>query len=162
MGDSVHLIDSTTVALSELSATWARFSRTACGAKLHLVLDPDADRPVHADITPSTVNDITAAKAMPITPGVTYVFDLGYYDFAWWAKLEAAGCRIVTRLKANTPLTDVIELEIPDTTGRRDLVRPHRPVAGPAAAVPTQSVPGPGPRGVRADPDRQGPAHHEQ
>ena len=113
IGDVVHLIDSTTVSLSALSADWARFSHKACGAKLHLVLDPDADRPVHADITPSHVNDITAAQAMPITPGVTYVFDLGYYDFAWWAKLDAAGCRIVTRLKANTPLAEPTELELP-------------------------------------------------
>ncbi len=41
---------------------------------------------------------------MPIAPGATYGFDLGYYDHAWWAKLDAAGCRIITRLKANTPL----------------------------------------------------------
>jgi hypothetical protein len=41
---------------------------------------------------------------MPIEPGATYVFDLGYYDYAWWAALDAAGCRIVTRLKSNTPL----------------------------------------------------------
>ena len=36
---------------------------------------------------------------MPIEPGATYVFDLGYYDYAWWAELDAAGCRIVTRLQ---------------------------------------------------------------
>ena len=28
------------------------------------------------------------AKAMPIEPGATYVFDLGYYDYDWWAKLD--------------------------------------------------------------------------
>ena len=32
------------------------------------------------------------------------MFDLGYYDYAWWAELDAAGCRIVTRFKSNTPL----------------------------------------------------------
>lgn len=113
IGEAVHLIDSTTVSLSTLSAGWARFSADACGAKLHLVLDPDADQPVHAEITPSHVNDITAAQVMPITPGMTYVFDLGYYDFAWWAQLDAAGCRIVTRLKSNTPLTVVATLPVP-------------------------------------------------
>jgi len=41
---------------------------------------------------------------MPIGAGATYVFDLGYYDYRWWAKLDAAGCRIVTRFKSNTPL----------------------------------------------------------
>src|ERR1700736_1528486 len=50
---------------------------------------------------------------MPIEPGATYVFDLGYYDYAWWAKLDAAQCRIVTRLKSNTPLAVVEELAVP-------------------------------------------------
>src|SRR5690606_12480765 len=59
------------------------------------------------------VNDITAAKAMPVEPGATYVFDLGYYDYGWWAKLDAAGCRIVTRLKKNTALASVTELALP-------------------------------------------------
>jgi IS4 transposase len=40
---------------------------------------------------------------MPIETGATYVFDLGYYDYGWWAKLHGKGCRFVTRLKTNTP-----------------------------------------------------------
>jgi hypothetical protein len=103
-----YLIDSTGLALNARSAAWARFSAKACGAKLHVVYDPDADCPIYAAFSAAKVNDITAAKAMPITAGATYVFDLGYYDYAWWAELDAAGCRIVTRLKRNTPLV-VIE-----------------------------------------------------
>ena len=41
---------------------------------------------------------------MPIETGATYVFDLGYYDYGWWAALDEADCRIVTRFKKNTPL----------------------------------------------------------
>ena len=52
------------------------------------------------------VNDISVAKPMPIEAGATYVFDLGYYDYGWGAQLDDAGCRIVTRFKANTPLID--------------------------------------------------------
>jgi len=102
MREATYLIDSTTLRLNALSASWARFSDDAVNAKLHVVFDPDADRPVHAVVSAGKVTDITAAKAMPIVPGVTYVFDLGYYDYTWWAKLDAAKCRIVTRLKANT------------------------------------------------------------
>ena len=108
-GDCVHLIDSTSMKLNRLSGEWAGFSEGVHGAKAHIVYDPDQDCPIHAVITARNVNDITAAKAMPIQPRATYVFDLGYYDFAWWAELDAADCRIVTRLKANTPLTDVGE-----------------------------------------------------
>ena len=42
---------------------------------------------------------------MPIEPGATYVYDLSYYDYGWWAELDDAGCRFVTRLKKNTPFT---------------------------------------------------------
>lgn len=107
--ECVHLIDSTTVPLNRLSGEWSRFSADVHGAKAHIVYDPDADCPIHAVITPQNVNDITPAKAMPIKPGATYVFDLGYYDYAWWAELDAAGCRIVTRLKVNTPLREIGE-----------------------------------------------------
>jgi hypothetical protein len=105
IGECVYLIDATTVRLNNLSQDWARFSAGVCGAKVHVVYDPDADCPIYAAITPERTNDITAAQSMPIQPGATYVFDLGYYDYAWWAKLHAAGCRIVTRFKCNTPLT---------------------------------------------------------
>ena len=109
IGDCVRLIDSTSVRLSRLSEDWATFSAGVCGAKAHIIYDPDADQPLYLMVTASNVNDITAAKAMPIEPGATYVFDLGYYDYAWWAALNDAGCRIVTRLKANTPFKVVEE-----------------------------------------------------
>jgi hypothetical protein len=113
LAETTYLIDSTGLRLDARSRDWARFSAGVCGAKLHVVYDPDADRPIYAAITAARVNDITAAQAMPIEPGATYVFDLGYYDYAWWAKLDAAQCRIVTRLKSNTPLTMVEELPVP-------------------------------------------------
>ena len=86
-----------------------------CGAKAHIVYDPNADRPVYFAVTPANVNDITAAKAMPIEAGATYVFDLGYYDYGWWAGLDEAGCRFVTRLKKNTPLSVVHRTARPRT-----------------------------------------------
>jgi hypothetical protein len=105
--DCVRLIDSTSVRLSSLSGHWATFSAGVCGAKAHIVYDPDADQPLYLMVTAAKVNDITAAKEMPVEPGATYVFDLGYYDYGWWAALDHAGCRIVTRLKANTPFAVV-------------------------------------------------------
>lgn len=107
--DAVRLIDSTSVQLSSLSADWATFSADVFGAKAHIVYDPQADCPVYFTVTPSRVNDIMAAKAMPLEAGATYVYDLGYYDYGWWAALEEAGCRFVTRLKKNTPLRVVHE-----------------------------------------------------
>lgn len=113
IGESVYLIDSTHVRLSGLSSDWAHYSTGVCGAKLHVIYDPDADQPIYAAVSPSRTNDIAAAQTMPIMPGATYVFDLGYYHYGWWARMDAAGCRIVTRFKSNTPLDAVAELPLP-------------------------------------------------
>src|SRR5882757_4916867 len=111
--DAVRLIDSTSIRLSSLSKDWATFSADVYGAKAHIVYDPNADRPVYFAVTRANVNDITAAKAMPIEAGATYAFDLGYYDYSWWAELDDAGCRFVTRLKKNTLLTVTHENCVP-------------------------------------------------
>jgi Transposase DDE domain/Domain of unknown function (DUF4372) len=113
LAETTYLVDATGLRLDARSLGWARFCQGVCGVKLHVIYDPDADRPIYAAITPARVNDITAAQQMPIEPGATYVFDLGYYDFGWWAKLDHAQCRIVTRLKANTPLAMVEDLPVP-------------------------------------------------
>jgi IS4 transposase len=112
LAETTYLIDATSVKLNARSADWARFSTSLCGAKVHVIYDADADRPIYAAVSPANVNDITAAQQMPIEPGATYVFDLGYYDYAWWAQFDAAGCRIVTRFKSNTPLQVVKELKV--------------------------------------------------
>jgi low affinity Fe/Cu permease len=104
MDEVVLLIDSTSLHLAGIGSQWARFSAEVCGAKAHVVYDPDLACPVYHAISAANVNDITPAKMMPIQPGATYVFDLGYYDYAWWADLDRMGCRIVTRFKTNTLL----------------------------------------------------------
>jgi hypothetical protein len=88
IGEAVYLIDATGVRLSGVGSGWARFSAKACGAKLHVIYDADADRPIYAAVTAAKVNDITAAQTMPIEAGATYVFDLGYYDYGWWARMD--------------------------------------------------------------------------
>ena len=68
-------------------------------------------------ITEATVNDIVAAKTMPIETGATYVFDLADYDYGWWAALDEADCRIVTRFKKNTPLLSAQSMPVEPGTG---------------------------------------------
>lgn len=110
--ETTYLMNSTSLKLDARSADWARFSHKVCGAKLHVIYDPDADQPVYAALSAANVNDITPAREMPIEAGATYVFDLGYYDYRWWAELDEAGCRIVTRFKKNTPLRLIKEQRV--------------------------------------------------
>jgi hypothetical protein len=112
VSEATYLIDATSLPLSGTGSDWAYFSSKPCGVKAHVIYDADAAHPIYAAITPARTADITAARQMPIEPGATYVFDLAYYDFAWWAKLDAAGCRIVTRFKSHTPLTVTAENDV--------------------------------------------------
>lgn len=112
-GEAVRLIDSTNLQLAPFTSRWACLTSAFAAVKAHVVFDPDAETPLYLQVTTSNVNDITAAHEMPIESGATYVFDLGYYHYAWWAKLDAAGCRIVSRLKKNTPLRVTAELPLP-------------------------------------------------
>ena len=114
--DAVRLLDATKVNLSALSEGWARFSEDHCAAKVHVVYEPHGGVPLRAVVTPDNVNDITPAKAMPIEPGVTYVFDLAYYSYEWWAELHALRCRFVSRLKKNTTLAVTTERPVPAGT----------------------------------------------
>ena len=109
---AVRLIDATRIRLSDRSQDWARLSRHTCAAKLHIVYDPHAALPLNAAVSAENVSDILPAKALKIEPGATYVFDLAYYCYEWWARLDAAGCRFVTRLKTNTVIAPEATLPV--------------------------------------------------
>lgn len=102
--DSVRLIDATRIKVSSLCGGWADMIGGKQAIKVHVAYDPLADLPMDATITGQKTNDILPARDATILPGVTYVFDLAYYDFGWWAKIDGIGARFVTRLKANTPV----------------------------------------------------------
>jgi len=102
MKDVVRLIDATVIKLGMSSKEWAQFSDKYSCAKGHFVYDPDDNIPVYFAITKGKTTDMKAARNMPIEAGATYVFDMGYYGFDWWAKLHDKGCRFVTRLKKST------------------------------------------------------------
>jgi hypothetical protein len=100
--EAIHLVDATSIRLTDISRAWADYEAHGALVKLHVDFDADCAIPANFAITPARVNDVTMAHTMPVEPGATYVFDLGYYDFSWWARLHETGCRVVTRLKAHT------------------------------------------------------------
>ena len=100
--ETVHLVDASSIRLTDISRTWADYKAHGALVKLHVDFDVDCETPANFAITPARVNDVSMAHTLPIESGATYVFDLGYYDFSWWARLHNAGCRIVTRLKTHT------------------------------------------------------------
>jgi len=107
--EALRLIDATRIHAGKTVRHWALDG----AVKLHVVFDPLTRRTTCFAVTPARINDITVAKALPIEPGATYVFDLGYYAFAFWASLAEAGCRFVTRLKSNTPVQVIRTCPVP-------------------------------------------------
>jgi transposase len=102
--EAVRLIDATRIFAGKRVEQWSRG-----GVKLHVVFDPAAERPTCFVVTSERVTDVAVAKSLPIEAGATYVFDRGYYDFGFWARLARQGCRFVTRLKSNSPTTVIEE-----------------------------------------------------
>jgi putative transposase len=100
---ALRLLDATPIPLTCLHE-WADWNGRTRGLKAHVSYDPDADRPVHLEVTPATVNDVVVGRRQPIEPGATYVFDKAFVDYAWWRELDEAGCYFVTRPKTNVPL----------------------------------------------------------
>ncbi|WP_373288662.1 transposase [Brucella endophytica] len=113
VADAVRILDATRLQLSSLSNGWVDTVKGARAIKLHITFDPRDSIPLEATFTSQRAGDITPAKERMIEPGMTYVFDLGYYDFRWWAELDAKGCRFVSRLKNNTTLEVIAEQAIP-------------------------------------------------
>jgi hypothetical protein len=111
--EALRLIDATSLSLSSLSQDWAAYEAHGCSAKLHVVYDPATQVPVRFAVTAARINDIVEAKSMPIEAGVTYAFDLGFYDFGWWAEIDAKGAKFVTRLKKNTRTTVLKRRKVP-------------------------------------------------
>jgi putative transposase len=103
----LYLLDSTSITLEGRGFdawTQANATRHTQGIKLHLLYGADSQTPAWHSFSPANVNDITAALELRIEPGATYVFDKGYCDYNWWARIDAAGARFVTRFKRNAAL----------------------------------------------------------
>jgi hypothetical protein len=96
----VRLIDATQFVANKKMVEWTG----AGGIKLHMMYELGSERPVCFAVTPQNVNDTVIAKTMPVEGNATYVFDKGYYSFAFWARIDAAGSRFVTRLRQDSPI----------------------------------------------------------
>ena len=103
---AMRMIDSTPIPLGHRFACAAHNGRIH-GLKLHVLFDPETPSPLHTDITPANVNDVSFRDQIPLEKGITYVFDKGYCDYAWWSQIHAAGAFFVTRAKKNA-LWDVV------------------------------------------------------
>lgn len=108
-----YLLDSTTIRLCGRGFEWTEPSATRDpGVKLHVMYEAHEQYVDRHEITATNVNDVEVARRWPIEPGATYVFDKAYCDYAWWARMNDAGARLVTRAKTNAALVPVRQRRI--------------------------------------------------
>jgi IS4 transposase len=112
----LYLLDSSSIALRGRGSQWTAPTRTRTpGLKLHVLYASSAQAPLHHSITAANVNDLDEGRKLPIQAGATYVFDKGYCDYNWWARIDEAGARFVTRLKRRTALKVTSASTVPMT-----------------------------------------------
>jgi len=106
-------LDGSVIDLSVTMYDWAKFRRTKGGVKLHLLLDHDGYLPSYAVIEPAKKAEIKVARKLALEPGTIVVFDRGYIDYTWFAKLSKQGVYFVTRQRSNTYYKVVQQRPIP-------------------------------------------------
>jgi len=94
-------IDSSIIDLCLSAFDWAAYQREKGAAKLHLVLDHVGHLPRFAVVTEGKASDLAVARRMQFAAGTILVFDRGYQDYKWFARLTQEGVYFVTRLRCH-------------------------------------------------------------
>lgn len=111
----LHLLDSTSFTLKGAGFdewTAAKRTRQIQGLKLHVLYGLSEQAPLAHSMSAANVNDIEYTADLVLQPGITYVFDRGYYSYHWWWRIEQSGARFVSRFKGNVRLQVVQERSI--------------------------------------------------
>ena len=117
---ALQMIDSTPIPLGDRFEC-AAFNGRIKGLKLHVLYDPTAPCPLHTDITAANINDVSFRDQVSLEAGVTYVFDKGYCDYAWWTQIHAREAFFVTRPKTNVTWAITASRSVePSTTSKED------------------------------------------
>ena len=110
-------LDATVIDLCAEIFSWAKFRRTKGAVKLHFTLDHDGYLPTALVITEGKRHDVTIARRQTFEPGTILVFDRGYLDFEWFARLTDTGVFFVTRLKEGTAYEVIEHRPVPTQGG---------------------------------------------
>src|SRR6266446_2340755 len=100
---TIHLVDSTTIALIASCMDWAKHRRRKAAAKCHLRLDLQSFLPRFAIVDTAQHNDAKRAREVcaGIKAGEIVIFDKAYVDFGHLADLSLREVFWVTRAKEN-------------------------------------------------------------
>ena len=115
--NTVYALDSTTIDQCLSVFPWALFRSTQSAVKMHTLLDLRGSIPSFIHISDGKLHDVHALDLFVPEPGVIYVMDRGYIDFARLHALHQAGGFFVTCAKSNLDAHRVYSREVDRATG---------------------------------------------
>jgi hypothetical protein len=113
-GQSIKLIDSSTIPLCLSMFDWAKFRTAKGGVKIHTCLDVEIMLPDVVNISEAKVHDRHGLEQLIFPKNTVIVEDRGYFDFNLMLNRIAADNIFVTRIKNNTVYETIEELELTD------------------------------------------------
>ena len=106
-------LDASVIELCLSLFDWASFRQTKGAVKLHLLLDHDGYLPTFATVTEGDVHEVNIAWELKLPKGSILAVDMGYTDYALFAKLALEGIFFVTRQKSNAAYRVIEEHRVP-------------------------------------------------
>lgn len=102
---TAYALDSTTIELCLSVFPWARAIKGGGGIKLHTLLDLHGAIPTIVHVSEARRHDVHMLQQMIPEPGVIYVMDRGYLDFAALYRIHCEGAFFLMRAKNNLRAT---------------------------------------------------------
>lgn len=106
-------LDASVIELCLSLFDWASFRQTKGAVKLHLLLDHDGYLPTFATVTEGDVHEVNVAWEIKLPKGSILAVDMGYTDYALFAKWVREGIFFVTRQKGNAAYRVIEEHKVP-------------------------------------------------
>lgn len=113
-GQSIKLIDSSTIPLCLSMFDWAKFRTAKGGIKIHTCMDVELMLPDIVNITEAKLHDRYGLEQSIFPKNTIIVEDRAYFDFALMLNRIKATNVFVTRIKTNTVYETIEELDLPD------------------------------------------------
>ena len=117
LGNTIYVLDSTTIDLCLSLFPWATFRTTKSAVKMHTLLNLKGSIPEFIHISEGSVHDVNILDELPIQPSAIYLMDRGYLDFSRLFALHQAGAFFVTRTKSNTRSRRIYSHPVDKSTG---------------------------------------------
>jgi hypothetical protein len=117
LNNTVYALDASTIDLCMSLFPWAKFRTTKSAVKLHTLLDLRGNIPALIIITDGKVHDANILDELVPEPGVIYIMDRGYLDFARLFLMHQSRAFFVIRAKKNLDCRRLYSHPVDKSTG---------------------------------------------